>query len=566
MKNIIRIKFIDFDPCCKKWFINLLRSFNFNIEEVNKSPDIIIFSVFGKYQHSYFRRNIIDCNVKKIFYTGERYSKRRRRKIVKDADLNLTFQHLSSYNNIRLPLWILYSPKKDAKLIKENKSKFCCFVYSHNVDFRNNFCKKLSKYKLVDCGGKCLNNIGCRVNNKIEFQKKYKFCIAYENQLMDGYTTEKILEAYKSNCIPIYYGSKSVNLDFNPETYIDRNNFNSDDELIEYIIKVDNDNDLYESYLNKSIYSKKYFDILNDENNNYFKLIAKNITNNLDNLNINNEFDKIKNRLLRNEYFTFVRFGDGEMNYLENNDFNAPDHTIKKGDLYIELVTLMKKSLEFKKENYYIGIPCGCCEYRDNFRKRLYENYSINKSNLTFSWLFGNGLYLRFKNEIIPILKNYPIILVSNKRTNIKRMKDQGFNIIKWFSVDYNAWKNYQEIIDQVTNYQKEQNIVNHLFIFCAGPISNVLAYQLVQQEDKNIYLDIGSSLDEQLGLGKGTRNYNSLFGWKSISTCYWNRPLHWYQISCDSKEKSKLFRTFLRILAFFIKIFNYIYYKWLKY
>ena len=75
----------------------------------------------------------------------------------------------------------------------------------------------------------------------------------------------------------------------------------------------------------------------------------------------------------------------------------------------------------------------------------------------------------RFKNEIIPILKNYPIILVSNKRSNIKKMIEQGFNIIKWFSVDYNAWKNYQEIVDQVTNYQKEQNIVNHLFIFCTG-------------------------------------------------------------------------------------------------
>ena len=279
------------------------------------------------------------------------------------------------------------------------------------------------------------------------------------------------------------------------------------------------------------------------------------------NLYIHHEFDKIKNKLLKNEYFTYVRFGDGEMNYIERKEHIHETHTTKKGEIPKELSDLIKKSLEFNKENYYVGIPCGCCEHRDNFRERLLKEYNINKSNLTFASVFCNIMNFRFKNEIIPILKNYPIILVSNKKTNIYGMKDQGFNIIKWFSVDYNAWKNYQDIVDQVTNYQKEQNIVNHLFIFCAGPISNVIAYQLVQQENKNIYLDIGSSLDEELGLGRGTRNYNKLFGWKTISTCYWNKPINWYQVSCDSQEKSKLFRTLLRILAFSYRVYYYIYF-----
>ena len=275
---------------------------------------------------------------------------------------------------------------------------------------------------------------------------------------------------------------------------------------------------------------------------------------------IHHEFEKIKNRLLKNEYFTFVRFGDGEMHYIERDENIHEENTTKKGEVPIKLSNLIKNSLEFNKENYYVGIPCGCIEHRDNFRKKLYNNYTINKSNLTFANLFANIMNFRFKNEIIPIIKNYPIILISNKRTNIQKMKDQGFNIIKWFSVDYNAWKNYQDIVDQVTNYQKEKNIVNHLFIFCAGPITNVLAYQLVQQEDKNIYLDIGSSLDEELGLGKGTRNHNKLFGWKTISTCYWNKPLKWYQISCDSKGKSKCFRLFLRIVSLIYKIYIWLF------
>ena len=109
-------------------------------------------------------------------------------------------------------------------------------------------------------------------------------------------------------------------------------------------------------------------------------------------------------------------------------------------------------------------------------------------------------------------------------------------------------------------NSKNKHKHINHLFIFCAGPITNVLAYQLVQQEDKNIYLDIGSSLDEELGLGKGTRNHNKLFGWKTISTCYWNKPLKWYQISCDSKGKSKCFRLFLRIVSLIYKIYIWLF------
>ena len=33
-----------------------------------------------------------------------------------------------------------------------------------------------------------------------------------------------------------------------------------------------------------------------------------------------------------------------------------------------------------------------------------------------------------------------------------------------------------------------ENGEVSHVFIFCAGPISNVLAYQLVQQEEKHLF------------------------------------------------------------------------------
>ena len=154
--------------------------------------------------------------------------------------------------------------------------------------------------------------------------------------------------------------------------------------------------------------------------------------------------------------------------------------------------------------------------------------------------------------------------MISNKNTKLPHFINKGYNVKKWFSVDYNAWKNYQEIIDQVLNYSKKNNIIDHLYIVCAGPVSNVLIYNLHKLENRNIYLDLGSVMDNELGLVNGTRNYNKICGgWKSLATCYWNKPTYWYQISCDSQSKSKLIRFILKIISFIYNILLHIIHYW---
>ena len=151
-----RIKFDDFwtgyDPR-KNYFTDLLTKYNDNFTVVDSQPDIIIFSVFGL-EH----RNSVYNNCKKVFYTGENAHNDKLRTY---AHLNLTFEPTSIHNNnIRLPLWILYGYEKDMMLTEKRTDKFCCFVQSKSINYRNNFCKKLSNYKRVDCGGGCLNNVG----------------------------------------------------------------------------------------------------------------------------------------------------------------------------------------------------------------------------------------------------------------------------------------------------------------------------------------------------------------------------------------------------------------------
>ena len=148
-----------------------------------------------------------------------------------------------------------------------NKKKFCNFIYSNdNSDkIRNEFFLELSKYKKVDSGGKIYNNIGKRVGNKYEFQKDYKFSIAFENSRKEGYVTEKIVQAWQAGTIPIYWGNERVEEEFNPKAFINVFGFESIKSCIDYVKKVDSNNDLYlamqrESIFKNESHAKRYYD------------------------------------------------------------------------------------------------------------------------------------------------------------------------------------------------------------------------------------------------------------------------------------------------------------------
>ena len=143
--------------------------------------------------------------------------------------------------------------KKNSKI---SKKKFCAAVISnHNyyTRFRLNFINELNKYKKVDMGGKYNNNVGF-IKNKLSFLSEYKFSIAMENSEGDGYISEKIYDSLISGTIPIYYGNCLIDEIINPKTYILIRNEKDIKKKINYIKKIDNDNNLYKKFLNEKIF------------------------------------------------------------------------------------------------------------------------------------------------------------------------------------------------------------------------------------------------------------------------------------------------------------------------
>jgi len=94
---------------------------------------------------------------------------------------------------------------------------------------------------------------------KLEFIKPYKFTIAFENQSNPGYITEKLTHPMLVNSIPIYFGHKDVDKDFNTKSFINYNDFKNMKDFIKHIIKVDNDDNLYEEYLKQPWYKNNKY-------------------------------------------------------------------------------------------------------------------------------------------------------------------------------------------------------------------------------------------------------------------------------------------------------------------
>ncbi|MDU9803681.1 glycosyltransferase family 10 [Helicobacter pylori] len=145
----------------------------------------------------------------------------------------------------------LYTLKKPSHCFKENhphlcavvnnesdplKRGFASFVASNpNAPKRNAFYDALNSIEPVTGGGAVKNTLGYKVENKSEFLSQYKFNLCFENSQGYGYVTEKIIDAYFSHTIPIYWGSPSVAQDFNPKSFVNVHDFKNFDEAIDYV-------------------------------------------------------------------------------------------------------------------------------------------------------------------------------------------------------------------------------------------------------------------------------------------------------------------------------------------
>jgi hypothetical protein len=262
----INIDFTDFghvQPKESYYFFNLLRE-RFPVR-VTDDPDFLIYSNNSNVHRLY--------TCKKIYWTSEVYAPNWR-----ECDYAMTHHLLDDPRHLRVPLyasWVraadLVRAPDEARDWFPRKTKFCCFFSSYlnrKTEHRGRFFHLLSRYKRVDAAGKALNNLGFLLpydpQAKLEFLQPYKFYIAFENESVPGYTTEKIAEAMAARCVPIYWGNPRVVDDFNAKSFINANDFPSLEALAAHVAEVDRNDALYTQYLREPYFKEnrpnEYFD------------------------------------------------------------------------------------------------------------------------------------------------------------------------------------------------------------------------------------------------------------------------------------------------------------------
>lgn len=147
---------------------------------------------------------------------------------------------------------------------KYTEKKFCCFAYTNmntkyeGVKMRMDFyylMQRLCDNRVENKGTSCSTNISNKTsysyNGNNVLYKNYKFVIAIENSFINGYMSEKLFIPILAGSIPIYMGAPDVHKYFNTKRFIHVRDFESLEKCIEYVKRVDENNDLYQSILNE---------------------------------------------------------------------------------------------------------------------------------------------------------------------------------------------------------------------------------------------------------------------------------------------------------------------------
>lgn len=222
-------------------------------------PQVVFFGPYARKKRRWLvfaRRNFV-----RVFWSGESRS-------VDFTAYDWFFtpaydDELGHPRHLRLPWW---HPTLSALRSPEvpDRPRFCNFLYSACHPHRERFFTRLSRYKPIDAPGRSMNNmpaLGGRRSaldsrsatsweaEKLEFLRNYKFTIAFENQSVSGYTSEKLYQPMLVGSIPIYWGNPQVHRDYNCRSFFNSHEFASEEELVERIIAVDQSPELYQEMM-----------------------------------------------------------------------------------------------------------------------------------------------------------------------------------------------------------------------------------------------------------------------------------------------------------------------------
>jgi len=209
--------------------------------------------------------------------------------------------------------------------------------------------------------------------------------------------------------------------------------------------------------------------------------------------------------LLNRENFSFSKFCDGEWAVIQNQpinnkefwfDPNEPKDQYKRASLI--------NAFQFDHQNYFVGITCVNV-FGLETHKAMKRICGLQEYKLTWADIWVNSNYSFYLKNIIPTYRERQTVLFCNSNSKVENLPFEPRAI---FNISYNAWEDNWSTIEEAKKYIAQNNIQDHIFLFCCGPFGNILCHQLTQFNDRNTYLDIGSTLNPLLKSAGFERDY----------------------------------------------------------
>ena len=197
-----------------------------------------------------------------------------------------------------------------------------------------------------------------------------------------------------------------------------------------------------------------------------------------------NKITEILDKLRQGEPLALTRFNDGEvMAMIDTNAIVARGDQKSSERLKDELI----KAIKYRRNNYYIGIPCGIC-YPDfhNYASDIVGDYKFS----THATVLTNRNWKKFVWDFFNIFSGRRITYVGGSTHNVNELELKfGYKIKHIKTPMKDSFRSLEELKDKKF---KKGSIV----LLSCGPLSRALVHYWFKNNPDSTFLDVGSVFD----------------------------------------------------------------------
>ena len=259
--------------------------------------------------------------------------------------------------------------------------------------------------------------------------------------------------------------------------------------------------------------------------------------------NSSKDFNSLIGLLAKKIPFTFVRFSDGEMEVIRNEPFRIGNGKVswRKGDFSYSYPDFDEKEFSPERDSrlrdeliesaiyshprYFKGIPASHNNARAD-QNLMIELNGHSTTNLTFSDLFINQNFKKFRNDAVPLFQSFSDVFVLGNFRTKPELLNSNWRLIP---VEDNFFPNFERVMEEKL---RELSVLpkDALVLASASSLTNIIGKRLHLVRKDLTFFDIGTSMHDLMGMEMGIREYhsvllpNNLSGMKSKLNLYRRR------------------------------------------